>query len=114
MWKGFVESDVMASELEARGVARDRILRERCSSTTLENLDEARTIVAQRAGMATVAVVTCDWHLPRALAIACCLGLRAVGIEAPSGPAPVRLQVYRAIHEAVIRPIDVRLAVRRR
>ena len=113
-WDGCIECDVMARELEARGVAADRIMRERLSLTTLENLREGGRMVAARVASRELAVVTCDWHLPRAIAIARAMGLDALGVGAPSGRAPVRLRLVRAIQERIMVRLDVRLAERRR
>lgn len=102
-WDGVVEADAIADGLVARGVPRRRIVCDRLSLTTVENLREARTIVAMierhaREG-ASLGVVTCDWHLPRALRIARALGLRAHGIAARSPDSPLHRRLLRRAWE---------------
>jgi cyclophilin family peptidyl-prolyl cis-trans isomerase/uncharacterized SAM-binding protein YcdF (DUF218 family) len=86
-WGGLVEADVMAHELERRGVPARAIVRERCSLSTRDN---ARFAVAalERRGIARVTVVTCPWHLPRALALFRRAGVAADPLAAASGEAP--------------------------
>jgi len=112
-WDGFVEADVIARALEDDGVEASRIVRDRMSLTTLENLREGSAI-ARRIGALELALVTCDWHLPRALAIARAMRLRAIGVPAHGDRAPIRRRLMRAISELVMVGIDVRLARRRR
>ncbi len=80
-WRGQVEADVFAAELTARGVSAARIVRERCSMTTGENARYAAPLLARR-GIARVRLVTCAWHLPRAVA-----HFRRVGLEVLEVPA---------------------------
>ena len=113
-WDGFVEADVMARLLEERGVSPARLVRERVSLTTLENLREG-SLLARRVGVVTkeaIALVTCDWHLPRALAIAHAMRVPAVGFPARTDGVPLRVRAARVLHELVMRRIDVRLAGR--
>jgi uncharacterized SAM-binding protein YcdF (DUF218 family) len=65
-WNGRVEADALADALALRGVPREALLLERESRTTHENaVQTARVLLAS--GLRSVGVVTCDWHLPRAL-----------------------------------------------
>jgi uncharacterized SAM-binding protein YcdF (DUF218 family) len=91
-WDGLAEAEVMAEALIARGVPHARVVLELLSLSTCENahysVEIARTLGAKRLG-----VVTCDWHMRRALA-----GFRAAGCEAqamaartPQAPIPERL-----------------------
>lgn len=124
-WNGVVEADAMAQTLAQLGVDPGRIARERLSLTTLENLIEgralarstARAAAAAPAGEPLLAIVTCDWHLPRALAIARELELSAFGVPAPTqehGSAGRFARTLRATRERVQLVLDVRLARRRR
>jgi uncharacterized SAM-binding protein YcdF (DUF218 family) len=122
-WNGVVEADAIASELAQLGVDPARIARERLSLTTLENLIEGRALACPASAVATsggeplLAIVTCDWHLPRALAIARELELTAVGVPAPSreiGGVGRFARTLRATRERVQTLLDVSLARRRR
>ena len=66
VWYGRVEADVMARALVELGVPEERIVRERLSFSTREN---ARYVAVQCAKRKVdrVAIVTCVWHLPRAV-----------------------------------------------
>jgi uncharacterized SAM-binding protein YcdF (DUF218 family) len=56
----------MAEALEAEGVPSASILRERCSFSTQENARYTAGLLARR-GASSALVVTCAWHLPRAM-----------------------------------------------
>ena len=108
-WDGLVEADAIAERMLASGVGRERVLRDRLSLTTLENLVEARRALARvGASDARWTIVTCDWHLPRALAIARALGVAAVGHPAKSPDEGQH--VVRALREGTLRWIDTRCA----
>ncbi|HLV22172.1 MAG TPA: YdcF family protein, partial [Polyangiaceae bacterium] len=79
-WQGECEADAMADALVELGVPAGGILRERCSLSTCENA----YYVAELLGRGRrVGVVSCDWHLPRAL-----LSFRRAGLEPSPLPAP--------------------------
>jgi cyclophilin family peptidyl-prolyl cis-trans isomerase/uncharacterized SAM-binding protein YcdF (DUF218 family) len=65
-WAGRVEADVMARELEARGVPARAIVRERCSLSTRDNARFSAELLARR-GAPKAVLVTCDWHMRRAV-----------------------------------------------
>jgi len=100
-WEGSVEADVMARELIALGVDRARVVRDRLSFTTIENLREGTAL----AGPGPIAIVTCDWHAPRALAIAEALGLDARTFGAETPPASRVRRTLRRVRERVLRAI---------
>jgi uncharacterized SAM-binding protein YcdF (DUF218 family) len=85
-WDGWVEADAMAEALAELGVPEDRLVRERLSHTTREN---ARYVAAQcaRRGIDRVAIVSCVWHLPRAVALFEAEGLYVIG-QVPAGEMP--------------------------
>jgi len=66
VWHGRVEADVMAAALVELGVPEQRIVRERLSFSTRENARYVAVQCAKR-GVGRVALVTCVWHLPRAV-----------------------------------------------
>jgi uncharacterized SAM-binding protein YcdF (DUF218 family) len=47
----------------------------------------------------SVGIVTCDWHLPRALYCFRRAGLSGAGIEAPSPPVSPARRLMRALRE---------------
>lgn len=98
-WDGVVEADVIEKGLISRGIAQERIERERMSLTTVENLREARKRATDLGLALRFAIVTCEWHLPRALKIARAMKMEAIGVPAP---AP-KLSPHRAMHERILR-----------
>lgn len=80
------EAEAMAEYLRGCGVSERALLMEDRSRNTVENLQNAREIMA-REGFADAAIVTSDYHVQRALWIARKLSIRACGIAArsPSG-----------------------------
>jgi cyclophilin family peptidyl-prolyl cis-trans isomerase len=89
-----VEADAMRTELVRAGVPAETIVRERCSLSTRENARFTAALLRRR-GMRRVIVVTCDWHLPRALAAFRRAGLEVEGAPAPSLAIPWRRRVVR-------------------
>jgi uncharacterized SAM-binding protein YcdF (DUF218 family) len=82
-----VEADAMARELVARGVPEGAIARERCSLSTRDNARFSAETLGRR-GIARAGVVTCSWHLHRALALFAREGIDAEGIAARDGQTP--------------------------
>jgi len=95
----------MACELERLGVPRARIVRERCSLSTRENARYSARLLRAR-GIEEAVVVTCDWHLPRALAAFRGEGLVVSGAAATSPPASPLRRAYVTIRERVAARID--------
>ena len=67
-WGDEVEADAMARELALRGVPERAIVRERCSLSTRENARFTGEILTRR-GARQAALVTCPWHMTRAVAL---------------------------------------------
>lgn len=78
------EGQVMRTWLIAQGVPADDVIAECESMNTRQNLDYARRLLPE--DVQCVTVITSDYHLPRALALARDLGLRADGIGSPCRP----------------------------
>ncbi len=78
------EGDVMRSWLIDRGVPEDRVFAESASVNTKDNIARARAFIADE--NESIIVVTSDYHLPRALAIARDAGLKVCGLGAPTLP----------------------------
>lgn len=104
-WDGFVEADAMASELERLGVPARAIVRERCSMSTAENARYAAEI-ARRHELCRITLVTCHWHLPRALLLFRREGMLCEGLGAESpDPGPLARAV-RSIRERICMRLD--------
>ena len=82
------EADAMAHYLIERGVPDERIIRERESTSTLENMEKSAPLVPPDARLG---VVTNDFHLARSRYYAKRVGLSPLMIGAPT-PDAIRLQ----------------------
>ena len=85
VWDGLVEADAMAEALVRAGVPAARIVRERCSLSTRDNARYAARVL-HRHGIGDATIVTCGWHLPRAVALFRREGIRVEGIAADGEP----------------------------
>lgn len=104
-WGGVIEADRMAAELIALGVPSGVILRERCSMSTADNA-RFTAALAVRHGLERIAIVTCTWHLPRALLLFRREGLQAHGLGAEPPPSSALTRAYRAVRERVCMRLD--------
>lgn len=97
-WEGQPEAWVMRRFLVERGVPADKVMVELRSLTTSENAREAARLLRTR-GVERVGVVTCDWHMERALRLFARAGLeaRALPAASPVGTPPER--AYRWLRE---------------
>ena len=77
------EALVMRDELIAQGVPGEMILTDEVSYNTRQNIRNAAALLEGR-GVRRVLIVTSDYHLPRAMAIAEDEGLNATGIGSPT------------------------------
>ncbi len=77
------EAHVMRDELIAQGVDADMILMDDQSFNTRQNIDNAARLLEGH-GVQHVLIVTSDYHLPRAMAIAEDAGLEVSGLGAPT------------------------------
>ncbi len=98
VWEGRVEADRLADELAANGVPRERLLLERESRTTLDNAVLTARLLAPL-GYRRVGLVSCDWHLARALWSFRREGFEAEAVPAPSPPIPGHRLALRALRE---------------
>lgn len=79
----FPEADGMADYLVERGISRSRIVCERTSTTTVENIANSWELMGGRS--ARVGIVTNDFHLFRAVRIARKMGIgEAYGVAGGS------------------------------
>ncbi|MEO6417945.1 MAG: YdcF family protein [Polyangiaceae bacterium] len=107
-WKGTLEADALFNLLAEGGVPEEKILRERCSLSTRGNAHFTAGVL-HRTGIHEIALVTCDWHMPRAMALFTTAGFDVlpVGVRGPDPGSFWRL--YRAVHERVAMRIGERL-----
>ena len=78
------EGQVMRDWLVSQGVPAEDVIAECESMNTRQNLSFARRLLPD--GITRVTVITSDYHLPRALALARDVGLAADGIGSPCRP----------------------------
>lgn len=79
------EAWVMRDYLMEKGVPEEMILTEAASFNTRQNIRHAAELLEGRE-IATVLIVTSDYHLPRAMALAKDEGLNAAGLGAQTLP----------------------------
>lgn len=76
------EGDVMRQWFIDRGVPAGQVLSDPDSYNTRQNIEHAARIV-EPWGVTRVLIITSDYHLPRAMALAGDLGLEATGVGSP-------------------------------
>lgn len=91
--KGYDEPTAMKEALVARGVPAQSIALDYAGFRTLDSIVRARKIF----GVTRCAIVTDDFHLPRALYIAVNEGLDAVGFQ--TAPLPRSLSPFTYVRE---------------
>lgn len=111
-WDGLVEADALAQMLEARGVPRPAVVRERCSLDTWDNAWFAASLLKRR-GQERVLVVTCAWHLPRAERLFRAAGLETEGLGVPRPDTTPLVARWLALREAASAWKDARRHARR-
>lgn len=102
-WHGAVEADVIARALIEVGIDPARVERDRLSMTTVENLREGVARARARGRDTHVALVTCDWHVARAVTVARVLGLHVTAVAAPSHGMPLRHRLAHRVRERLLR-----------
>jgi cyclophilin family peptidyl-prolyl cis-trans isomerase/uncharacterized SAM-binding protein YcdF (DUF218 family) len=107
-WSYFKESEVFARELLARGVAPEHVVQERESLTTFGNARGVARLLRANPGR-RLGLVTCDWHMPRALRLFRHFGLIAIPVPAPSPARPMHVVVARALRERIGLRLDLLL-----
>lgn len=104
-WGRHAEAIALARVVEGLGVPQERIVTELCSMSTFENARYAATWL-ERLEVGSAAVVTCDWHLPRALDSFRHFGVNAVGVAAPSPRRNVVAASWRSVRERLSFNLD--------
>lgn len=77
------EAEAMSLYLVEKGVPAEDILKDPDSFNTNQNLKNAAQLLRQLSGIQRVMIVTSDYHVPRALALAGDLGFNACGMGSP-------------------------------
>jgi uncharacterized SAM-binding protein YcdF (DUF218 family) len=97
-WNGVQEAEALASRLLSLGVPESAVLREDRSLTTAENARFTAELLAAL-GARHVGVVTCDWHLPRAMFLFTRAGLFPSAIAAESPRVSFSKRLSRGAYE---------------
>jgi uncharacterized SAM-binding protein YcdF (DUF218 family) len=106
-WGALVEARALGRELVREGVPAGAIVEELWSLNTYENAVFSAALL-RRKGARRVAVVTCPWHLDRALRDFRLVGIEAWGLPALDVPAGAPWRLFRWAKEAVCGLLDVR------
>jgi uncharacterized SAM-binding protein YcdF (DUF218 family) len=104
-WSGHIEAERMRDQLVQLGVAPSAILLELRSRSTAQNARFSSDLLRDR-GVSAAIVVTCPWHMPRAIADFCVCGLSAVGLPADTPPVPWPHRLWRCSLERACRSMD--------
>jgi uncharacterized SAM-binding protein YcdF (DUF218 family) len=98
-WSGISEADAFSARLIALGVPDAWIVREQSSQTTRGNARYVAEIARER-GLGRLGIVTCDWHMRRALSAfarhAVVEPVPAVGVAPTRSRALLRYLLERA------------------
>jgi uncharacterized SAM-binding protein YcdF (DUF218 family) len=79
------EADAMADHLLSHGVAAERMVRERRSLSTWQNLRYSKDLLlADKGALPAVLIITSDFHVARAKFLARRLGFEAYGLPCPT------------------------------
>jgi uncharacterized SAM-binding protein YcdF (DUF218 family) len=109
LWQGEMEAEVFARGLVERGVPSELLLPERESLTTRGNAQGVRRLLRERP-VTRIGLVTCDWHMPRALQIFRRVGLHPIAVPAASPARPLHIVSARWLRERASLAIDLALA----
>ena len=108
-WQGHRECETFTRGLVARGVPAERILQERESLTTRANARGVEHLLRGR-NITRMGIVTCDWHMPRALRLFRRVGLKPSAVPAPSPRRPLYLRLVRSARERCSLLLDLLFA----
>lgn len=105
-WEGIMEAEAMRRHWLALGLADRSVWLERRSLTTRGNAHCCAELL-RREGVTRVGLITCDFHLPRALRHFEAAGVAAAGFSAPAQRPPMtRLWLWaRELGARLIEPL---------
>ena len=101
-WHGRTEAEALRQLLLGRKIPNRAIILEQRSLSTRGNAAEVAPLLRAR-GAKHVGLVTCDWHMPRALSTFRRLSLRVTALPAASPPAGRIRTLLRSGREQVSR-----------
>ncbi len=104
-WRGVREADALCAFLVENGVPESILERELDSRSTRENAHYAAKLWLPR-GLSRVSVVTCDWHMPRALACFHGAGFAAEPLPALSPQVSMAQTLVRDARERMSLALD--------
>jgi len=104
-WRGVRECDALCAFLIAQGVPEKALEREASSHSTRENARYAAALLLPR-GLRRIWLVTCDFHMPRALHCFTGAGFEAAPLPAPSPSISVAAALVRNARERVSLALD--------
>lgn len=114
-WGAQVEARVFRQEIVRAGVPREAVIEELCSLSTFENAIFSAAVLRQlrpHGGPSLrpprAVIVTCPFHLPRALANFRAAGVDAIAFPAPAVRASLPGRTYLRAHELVCSVFDAR------
>ena len=99
-WGDHAEATALGRELVRARVPEGAIVEELCSLSTHENAIFSAAVL-RRLGARSAAIVTCWWHMPRALENFRAAGVDAVPIPTDAHPLRLRRRAYLFTHELV-------------
>ncbi|HEY1535292.1 MAG TPA: YdcF family protein, partial [Polyangiaceae bacterium] len=107
-WAGFQECKVFASGLVSRGIPAQHVLEETDSLTTRGNARGVAALLRDRE-LQRVGLVTCDFHMPRALRLFQRAGLSPIPVPARSPARPFHSALFRSVRERASLALDLLL-----
>ena len=119
-WGPQVEAGAISGALVLAGVPRAAIVRELWSLTTQENAVYTGVVLARLGeklrleSRPRAVVVTCAWHMPRAIANFTAAGIDAIALPVHGAPVGAWTRAARRVHEALSGVLDRHLMRRAR
>jgi uncharacterized SAM-binding protein YcdF (DUF218 family) len=104
-WYGVREADALCRELLQSGVPASAILLETRSKSTRQNARFVSEMLRAR-GARRAGIVTCDWHLPRALGRFRIGGIEAIPLPAASPRCSYVSSLRRRVSERLSTVLD--------
>lgn len=106
LWDGRRECEVFARGLIERGVDAAHVVQERESLTTRGNAASVARLLAGEPEL-SLGLVTCEWHMPRALWLFRRFGLRVAPLPAKAPTCPLGARLWRDARERLSLALDV-------
>jgi uncharacterized SAM-binding protein YcdF (DUF218 family) len=107
-WNGVRESDALCAFLAGQGVPESALERESSSHSTRQNAHYAAKLLLPR-GQRRIWLVTCDWHMPRALRCFEGAGFQPEPLPARCPPIPLGKDLLRSAREQACLAFDALL-----